>query len=126
MSDDLFKLIYKLFVIALIIVCTTGVLVGGFARKNDEKREETIKNYIKFVDDASTETITNALNDISKLDKKDLKEPFDKKKKKKLEKYYNNTEDKLEKIMILEILEREYNENVEIERNRLIKKGAFL
>ena len=35
---------------------------------------------------------------------------------------YNNTEDNLEKIMILEILEREYNENVEIERNKLMKK----
>ena len=42
---------------------------------------------------------------------------------KKYEKCYNNTEDNLEKIIILEILEREYNENVEIERNKLIKKG---
>lgn len=42
---------------------------------------------------------------------------------KKYEKYYNNTEDNLEKIMILEILEREYNENVEIKRNKLINEN---
>lgn len=108
--------------IALIVVFITIIFIEQLNTKKIEKQKETTKNYIKYVDNASTETITNALNDISKLDKKDLKKPFDKKKKKKLEKYYNNTEDNLEKIMILEILEREYNENVEIERNKLIKK----
>lgn len=88
------------------------------------KKIETTKNYIKFVDKASTETIINALNDISKIGKKDLKEPFDKKGKEKIEKYYNNTKDTLEKIMILEILEREYNENVDMERNRIINEKS--
>lgn len=121
-KDEFYKPICEISIILLIIVCISGALFGHFASKNDKKKIETNKNYITFVDKASTETIINALNDISKIDKKDLKEPFDKKKKKKLEKYYNNTEDSLEKIMILEILEREYNENVEMKRSKLINE----